>query len=102
MERYAQFFLTVNDGKWLIARAVLALPRMQRGLASRWVIRRGGTTVSCSAELLLHYPLRISGRLTPEGAMASRHSTPQSYGLLIENGQYRGIDAEVDECMLHM
>ena len=102
MERYAQFFLTVNDGKWLIAWAVLELPCMKRALASGKVILKGGTTVSCIAELLLNYPLRISGRLTPEGAMASRHSTPQSYGLLIENGKYRGIDTDVDECMLRM
>ena len=42
MERYAQFFLTVNDGKWLIARAVLELPCMKRALASGKVILKGG------------------------------------------------------------
>lgn len=96
---YMQFFLTVNEGKWLIARAVLEMEPVQRALRSGRVVLKGGTTVSCISELLLDYPLKISGRMTPEGAMPNRQYTEQAYGILVENGQLRGIDAEVDTLM---
>ena len=99
---YMQFFLTVNEGKWLIARAVAGMERVQRALRSGKVILKGGTTVSCISELLVGYPLKISGRMTPEGAMPNRTYTEQAYGILIENGQIRGIDAEVDTLMPDM
>ena len=54
---YMQFFLTVNEGKWLIARAVAGMERVQRALRSGKVILKGGTTVSCISELLVGYPL---------------------------------------------
>lgn len=102
MEAYSQIFLTVNTGKRLIAQAVLELDCVKTALKSGKVILKGGTTVSCISEQLLHYPLKISGRLTPDGALPNRHVTKQQYGILIEHGAIRGIDSEVEECLDHL
>ncbi|MBU5627170.1 hypothetical protein KQI82_09650 [Oscillibacter sp. MSJ-2] len=102
MEACSQIFLTVNTGKWLIAQAVLELDCVKAALQSGKVVLKGGTTVSCISELLLDYPLKISGRLTPKGALPNRHVTRQAYGILVENGAARGIDSEVEECVVRL
>lgn len=102
MKTCGQFFLTVSAGKWLIASAVLKLECVQAALQSGCLVLKGGTTVSCVAELLFGYPLKISGRLTPKGAWGAVHRTERAYSLLAEKGTLREMDGEVETSLLRM
>ena len=65
-----QFTLTVSEGKRLIAKAVAAMPEVQKALEEGTILLKGGTTVSAVSEELCGQPLRISGRISPRGTVS--------------------------------
>jgi hypothetical protein len=68
----AQVTLTVPAAKRLIAAGVCRLPEVRRALTGGRVWLKGGTTVSAVAEELGLPPMRISGRITVNGARCAR------------------------------
>lgn len=90
----AQLTLTVPEGKRLIARAIAALPEVQRALAHGRILLKGGTTVSALAEELVGIPLRISGRISPRGTKSAWADDPAPHSILIEGGSWRSVDED--------
>lgn len=88
----AQVTITVNAGKWLIAKAVASMPEVQEALKNGKLILKGGTTVSCIAEELLNLKLRICGRVTKRGTVAGANYAGAPSNVLIENGNWYNID----------
>ncbi len=70
----AQVTLTVPVGKRLIAAGLSHTEEIRRALAGGKIWLKGGTTVSAVAEELGLPPMRISGRISPNGARCSRES----------------------------
>jgi len=88
----AQLTITVNTGKWLIAKAIHKMPEVQEALRNGKVILKGGTTVSCIAEELLGIKLRICGRITKRGSVVSIVDEGAPMCVMIENGKWQDID----------
>ncbi|WP_434630689.1 hypothetical protein [Thermoanaerobacterium thermosaccharolyticum] len=88
----AQFTVTVNAGKWLIAKAITKIPEVQKAFKNGRIILKGGTTVSCVAEELIGMKLRISGRITPRGTVGSFESVEVPHSILIEKDKWENID----------
>ena len=85
-----QFTLTASEAKWMIAKGVARLPKVQNALKNGRIILKGGTTVSAVAEELTGRPLMISGRVTPLGTLGARipvNQPGQPHDLLIEKGK---------------
>lgn len=98
----AQLTLTVSEGKKLIALAVAQMPEVQSALKSGKILLKGGTTVSVVAETLVGTPLRISGRITPLGTKSARVTVDAPHSILIERGEPRGIDDDIEKVVLGM
>ncbi|KUO73169.1 MAG: hypothetical protein APF77_08340 [Clostridia bacterium BRH_c25] len=88
----AQLTITVNTGKWLIAKAIVSMAEVQEALKNGKVILKGGTTVSCIAEELLGIKLRICGRVTKRGTVAGNNYEGAPSNVLIEDGKWQSID----------
>ena len=88
----AQITLTVAEAKALIAQAIANLPEVHTALADGRILLKGGTTVAAVALLLSGESLRISGRISPRGAKATRGTSTQAHSLLLENGKSQNID----------
>lgn len=71
MYNQIQFTLTVNAGKWLIAKAISELEYVKEALSDGKILLFGGTTVSALSEILIGKPLRLSGRITPRGTVTA-------------------------------
>lgn len=99
---YTQFSLTVNEGKWLIAHAVSRMACVRESLEKGRLILKGGTTVSCISEIIMKYPLGISGRITDRGALGQKRLSSVPHIIQIEKGQITGIDDCVDEVLLDL
>jgi len=83
-----QFTLTVNAGKWLIAKAISELECIKEVLSKGKLILFGGTTISALSELLIGFPLRLSGRITPRGTVtAYQNSKNIPHTILIHQGK---------------
>lgn len=78
-----QFTLTVAEGKRLIARAVSSMPEIMNALANGTILLKGGTTVSAIAEALCGEKMRISGRITPRGAVSTGAAAPSGAHLML-------------------
>ncbi len=89
----AQLTITVNAGKWLIARAIVSLPEVQEAFKNGKILLKGGTTVSCVAEELLGLKLRISGRITKRGTVTSFKNGSFPHSVIIEKGNWNNIDS---------
>ena len=88
MYKQIQFTLTVNAGKWLIARALSELKCIKDAISHGSIIMFGGTTVSALVEILTGTPLRLSGRIIPRGTVIpyqKEESTPHT--ILISQGK---------------
>ncbi len=72
MPMLAQVTLTVPVGKRLIAAGLCRTEEIRRALAGGRIWLKGGTTVSAVAEELGLPPMRISGRVSPNGTRCSR------------------------------
>jgi len=88
-----QLTITVNTGKWLIARAIVRLPEVQEAYKKHKILLKGGTTVSCIAEELLGIKLRISGRVTKRGTVGSFENSSSPHSVIIEKGKWQNIDS---------
>ena len=88
----AQVTVTVNEGKRIIAKGISGLPAVQNALKSGKIFLKGGTTVSCVSEELTGKPLRISGRIVPEGAKTARVQSLGFHCALIERGELIDVD----------
>lgn len=89
----AQLTLTVDTGKWLIARAIIRLPEVQEAFRNGKIVLKGGTTVSCVAEELLGIRLRISGRITKRGTVGSFGNSVSPHSVIVERGKWQDIDS---------
>ena len=89
----AQLTITVNTGKWLIARAIIRLPEVQEAFRDGKIVLKGGTTVSCIAEDLLGVKLRISGRVTKKGTVGSFEDSSSPHSVIVEKGKWQNIDS---------
>jgi len=84
---YIQFTLTVNSGKWVIARAIAENQDIKNAVSQKNILLFGGTTVSAIAELLIGKPLRISGRISPRGTVSAyKKINEKPHTLLIHKG----------------
>ena len=91
-----QITLSVAEAKRLIAKAVVQLPEVKQALQKGKVLLKGGTTVSAISEELGHNPLRISGRISARGTMASKITESEyAHSILIDRGEVRHIDEEI-------
>ncbi|HHW15392.1 MAG TPA: hypothetical protein GXX28_10750 [Firmicutes bacterium] len=82
----AQVTLTVAEAKRLIAKALANEPAVQAALHGGLVFLKGGTTVSAVAEELTGQRLRVSGRITPQGAKRAKAATEECHCMLLERG----------------
>ncbi len=88
--------LTPAESKRLIAKGIAALPEVAAALKHGKVLLKGGTTVSALSEELGGEPLRISGRVSARGTLASVAADPaRPHTLLLEKGKARNVDAEL-------
>lgn len=88
----AQVTLTVPEAKALIAEAIAQLPEIQQALSEGKVLLKGGTTVAAVAKRLAGCGLRISGRISPRGAKATKGDSVLPHSILIEKGNINDID----------
>jgi hypothetical protein len=93
-----QISLTVAEAKLLIARAVAQMPEVKAALAEGKLLLKGGTTVSALSELLGGPRLRISGRISPRGTMATCGDPPDApHSIIFEKRAWRSADESLVE-----
>jgi hypothetical protein len=93
-----QISLNVAEAKRLIARAVVEMPEVRAALVQGKLLLKGGTTVSAVSERLAGPPLRISGRISPRGTMATAgEDTSAPHTIIIEGGVWRSVDESLVE-----
>ncbi len=92
-----QVVVTVLQAKRLIAQAVLELPAVQTARRSGRIVLKSGTTVSAIAELLDIPPLRLGGRITPDGARAAKRMAAAPHIAVWQQGRWRSADATLAE-----
>lgn len=97
-----QIVITVPQAKRLIAQAVLRLPEVERALKAGRVVLKSGTTVSAVAELLGVPPLRIGGRIVPDGARAAKRMANAPHIAVVEQGKWRAADTTLTEELASM
>jgi len=90
-----QFTLTVNAGKWIIAKAISELECVKESLSKGKLILFGGTTVSSLSEILFGTPLRLSGRVTPRGTVTAFHKKEEiPHNMLFTQGKVYDLDRD--------
>lgn len=97
-----QFSLTVSEGKWLIAHAISRMKSVQHAMKNGKVIFKGGTTVSCVAEILIGIPLRICGRISERGSVSSETRSGAAHSILYSKGEVINIDEDFDDRLLEI
>ncbi|MFZ7101233.1 MAG: hypothetical protein ACOWWO_01050 [Peptococcaceae bacterium] len=102
MSDQIQFTLTVDEGKWLIAKATMEIDIVKRALKEGKIILKGGTTVSCVAEILTGSPLKISGRVTPNGTKSMKAFSDYPHNVLVEGDHAENIDARLIDELLQL
>ncbi|GAB4114128.1 MAG: hypothetical protein Kow00103_07290 [Candidatus Caldatribacteriota bacterium] len=92
-----QFTLTVNAGKWIIAKAISELGCIKESLSNGKLILFGGTTVSALAEILFGKALRLSGRVSTRGtvtAFQKKREVPHT--MLFTQGKIYDLERDVE------
>jgi len=90
-----QITLTVEEGKEIIALGMLNHPIFKNTIDNGKILFKGGTTVSKITEKLLKVPLRISGRITQRGTVASKATLKEAHSILYHNREWKGVDADI-------
>ncbi|MCK5552105.1 MAG: hypothetical protein KAJ09_03095 [Deltaproteobacteria bacterium] len=93
----AQVTVTVNEAKRIIAKGISRMPSVQNALRSGKIFLKGGTTVSCVSEELTGKPLRISGRIVPEGTKTAQVQSLGFHCALIEGGELIDADESLEQ-----
>ena len=93
----AQVTLTVNESKRIIAKGVANLPYVQKALRSGKIFLKGGTTISAVCEELVGQPLRISGRIVPQGTKAPKNYSASLHCALIEHGKLLDVAESLEQ-----
>ncbi len=92
-----QVVVSVPAAKRLIALAIYDLPEVRAAREKGKILLKAGTTVAAFAELFGAPPLRIGGRITPDGARTAKALVQAPHYVLIESGQWRGVDECLDD-----
>ena len=95
----AQFTLTAQEAKRLIALCVFQTPQFQTAFTNHRVVFKGSTTVSALSQLAVDTPLRICGRMTETGMRANGIDCTSAHTLLWEHGTMRNIDDDVEDVL---
>jgi hypothetical protein len=95
----AQVTLTVNESKRIIAKGIASLPSVQKALRSGKIFLKGGTTISAVCEELVGQPLRISGRIVPQGTKAPKIYSPHFHCALIDDGKLIDIADSLEQAI---
>lgn len=93
----AQVTLTVNESKRIIAKGIASLPSVHKALNSGKIFLKGGTTISAVCEELVGQPLRISGRIVPQGTKAPKVYSPHFHCALIKCGKLLDIADSLEQ-----
>jgi hypothetical protein len=97
-----QLTLTPVQAKVLIAAAILKLPEVEYALQHGKVVLKSGTTVAFIAKALGVPQLRLGGRFVPGGARTAPTQAKAPHIVVLENGDWRTIDASLTEELLTM
>jgi len=92
-----QVVVSVPTAKRLIAQAVYELPEVRTAAERGKIVLKGGTTVAALAELFGVPPLRLGGRITPDGARTAKHLVDAPHLVLVEGGKWRNVDKSLSE-----
>lgn len=92
-----QVVVNVPTAKRLIAQAVYGLPEVRAAAGRGKIILKSGTTVAALAELFGAPPLRLGGRITPDGARTAGRRVDAPHIVLIEGGRWRCVDRNLAE-----
>jgi hypothetical protein len=92
-----QVVVSVPAAKRLIALAVYEMPAVRVARERGKIVLKAGTTVAALAELFGVAPLRLGGRITPDGARTAKRLVEAPHYVLIEGGRWRSIDQCLDE-----
>jgi hypothetical protein len=92
-----QIIVTVPQAKQLIAQAILQLPEVKHALEHGQVVLKAGTTVSALAEMLGVPPMRLGGRIVPDGARGPRKMADAPHIAVIEQGEWHNADTTLPE-----
>ncbi len=91
----AQVTLTVPVAKRIIAEAIYQMPEVQQAITNGKIILKGGTTVSAVSERMGHGTLRLSGRISANGAKASTVTEGNPHSAFLVDGKISNIDADL-------
>lgn len=97
-----QIVVTVPQAKQLIAQAVLQLPEVRRALKHGQVVLKAGTTISALAEMLGVPPMRLGGRIVPDGARGPWKMADAPHIAVIEQGEWHAADTTLPEEIVKM
>ena len=97
-----QIIVTVPQAKQLIAQAILQLPEVKRALEQGKVVLKAGTTVSALAEILGVPPMRLGGRIVPDGARGPRKMVDAPHIAVVEQGKWHKADTTLPEEIMKM
>jgi hypothetical protein len=87
-----QVVVPVVAAKRLIARAIYELPAVRQARHKGKIALKSGSTVSALAELLGVPPLRLGGRITPDGARGAKVRSEAPHLVVVEGGGWRRVD----------
>ncbi|MDD3657088.1 MAG: hypothetical protein PHI72_10085 [Atribacterota bacterium] len=97
MNNQIQFTLTVNAGKWLIAKAISELKYVKKAVTNGTLLLFGGTTVSALTEILKRTSLRISGRITPRGTVTAYEKIDNiPHSIVIHKGKIYDLERNLE------
>lgn len=97
-----QIIVTVPQAKQLIAQAILQLPEVKHALKHGQVVLKAGTTVSALAEMLGVPPMRLGGRIVPDGARGPRKMADAPHIAVVEQGEWHNADTTLPEEIMKM
>jgi hypothetical protein len=95
----AQVTVTVNEAKRIIAKGISRLRSVRNALKSGKIFLKGGTTVSCVSEEVTGKPLRISGRIVPDGTKTAQVQSTGFHCALIEGGKLIDVDDSLERAV---
>lgn len=97
MIKVAQFTLTADEAKRLIAYGVCNSELFKDVLINHRILFKGSTTVSALVQRALNVPLRICGRITENGMKANKHQSQGAHWLLWDKESVENVDENVED-----